>query len=107
VNPQGIASTRCRATRPGTWAQEGAEILEGRMPADARLPNTAPRLSAYPLGTWLRLRFGVHRCLACGRLGQDSLQPASLLVAPEVARTWRCVDRTACRLRRLRRSRSR
>lgn len=60
--------------------------------------------SANSLGIWLRLRFGVRRCLACGRLGQGSLQPAGLLVAPQLARTWWCVDRLACRMRRLQRS---
>jgi hypothetical protein len=74
------------------------------MPADASTRTTAPRLSAYPLSTRLRLRFGIHRCLACGRIGQGSLQPASLLVPPHAARTWWCVDRLVCRMRRLERS---
>jgi hypothetical protein len=67
----------------------------------------AAPLSTHPLLIWLRLRFGIRRCLACGRLGQGSLQPASLLVPPQLARTWWCVDRQACRARRLRRSGSR
>jgi hypothetical protein len=66
------------------------------MRASARTPNLPRRLPVYPLHTRLRLRFGVHRCLACGRIGQGSLQPASLLVPPQVARTWRCADRLAC-----------
>ncbi len=74
------------------------------MPVDASTRKTRPWPSAYPLATRLRLRFGVRRCLACGRLGQGSLQPASLLVPPQLARTWRCVDRLACRTRRLERS---
>jgi hypothetical protein len=70
-------------------------------PAVSTVPVVSmPRLSVYPLGTWLRLRFGVRRCLACGRLGQGSLQPANLLVPPHVARTWRCVDLHTCRRRR-------
>jgi hypothetical protein len=63
------------------------------------------RAEIYPsLGTRLRLFIGVHRCLACGRIGQGSLQPANLLVPPQLARTWRCIDRLACRTRRLQRS---
>ncbi len=58
---------------------------------------------AHPLLTWLRLRFGVRRCLACGRLGNGTLQPAHPLVSPARARTWTCVDRLVCRQRRLRR----
>jgi hypothetical protein len=63
---------------------------------------TAP-LPAHPLLTWLRLRFGVRRCLACGRLGNGTLQPAHPLVSPARARTWTCVDRLVCRQRRVRR----
>jgi hypothetical protein len=77
------------------------------MPADASTRNTSLLLSAHSLGTWLRLRFGVRRCLACGRIGRSSLEPASLLVPLQLARTWRCVDRPACRTRRLQRSGSR
>jgi hypothetical protein len=69
--------------------------------ADAVVP-VAP-LPTHPLLTWLRLRWGVRRCLVCGQLGQRRLQPASLLVPPQRARTWRCVDRLACRTRVLRR----
>jgi len=58
------------------------------------------RLSVFPLGTWLRLRFGVRRCLACGRVGNRSLQPANPLVSPARAQTWRCTDRLGCRGRR-------
>jgi len=61
------------------------------------------RLSAHPLSTWLRLRFGLRHCLACGLLGWGGLQPASPLVPPQLARTWRCVDRLNCRTNRLRR----
>jgi len=60
-------------------------------------------LPVHPLLTWLRLRLGVRRCLACGRLGQGSLEPASLLVPLARARTWRCTDRLGCRRRRTRR----
>src|SRR6266536_1387371 len=78
------------------WRAPDAGVLEGDV-----VP--AAPLSAHPLATWLRLRFGLRRCLACGRLGQGSLAPASPLVAPARARTWRCVDRLGCRRRRLRR----
>jgi len=79
----------------GAWWRVPGGVLEGdRGPA-------AP-LSAHPLLVWLRLRFGLRRCLACGRLGcYGSLQPASLLVPPAKARTWRCGDQLACRRRRL------
>jgi hypothetical protein len=63
----------------------------------------AAPLPAQPLLTWLRLRWGVRRCLACGRLGQGSLEPASPLVLLARARTWRCVNRDGCRQRRIRR----
>ena len=66
----------------------------------ARSLVPAAPLSAHPLLTWLRLRLGVRRCLACGRLGQGSLEPASPLVSPARARTWRCTDRLGCRRRR-------
>jgi hypothetical protein len=74
-----------------------------RMGLLARSPVPALPLSAYPLATWLRLRFGIRRCLACGQLGNRSLQPAHPLVPPAVARTWVCVDRLVCRHRRQRR----
>ena len=80
---------------PGAWWRAPCGVLEG-----AGVP--AVPLSAHPLATWLRLRFGVRRCLACGQLGfYGSLQPASPLVAPARARTWRCRDQLACRRRRL------
>jgi hypothetical protein len=63
----------------------------------------AARPPTYPLATWLRLRLGVRRCLACGRLGDRTLQTAHPLVSPAKSRTWRCVDQLACRQRRLRR----
>jgi hypothetical protein len=97
----------------GGWAagQAGTAGTAG-MPQGASLGTAvlayavvpAAPLPTHPLLTWLRLRWGVRRCLACGRLGQGSLQPANLLVPPQLARTWRCVDRLACRTRRLRRS---
>jgi hypothetical protein len=59
-------------------------------------------LPAHPLLTWLRLRFGLGRCLACGRLGNRSLQPAHPMVSPATARTWRCTDGDGCRKRRVR-----
>jgi hypothetical protein len=57
----------------------------------------AAPLPAHPLLTWLRLRLGVRRCLACGWLGNGSLQPAHPMVLPARARTWRCTDRVGCR----------
>jgi hypothetical protein len=60
-------------------------------------------LPVHPLLTWLRLRFGIRRCLACGRLGQGNLRPAHPLVSPARARTWWCTDRLGCRRRRTRR----
>src|SRR6266545_6937221 len=69
----------------------------------ARSVVPAAPLSAHPLLTWLRLRLGVRRCLACGRPGNRSLQPAHPLVSPARARTWRCTDRVGCRRRRIRR----
>ena len=49
-------------------------------------------------------RLGLHRCLACGRIGISGFAAASPLLLPHQARTWRCVDRLACRTRRLQRS---
>jgi hypothetical protein len=69
----------------------------------ARFVVPAAPLSARPLVTWLRLRLGVRRCLACGQAGNRSLQPAHPLVSPARARTWRCTDRLGCRRRRTRR----
>ncbi len=68
-------------------------VLDG-----SRVP--AAPLPTHPLLIWLRVRFGVRRCLACGRLGNRSLQPAHPLVSPARARTWRCTDRDGCRQRR-------
>lgn len=78
------------------WRASRGGVLEGDV------ASAAP-LSTQPLTTWLRLRFGVRRCLACGRLGNRSLQPTHPLVSPARAQTWSCVDRLACRQRRLRR----
>lgn len=61
------------------------------------------RLSAHSLSAWLRLRFGLRHCLACGLLSWSGLHPASPLVLSQLARTWRCVDRLNRRARRLRR----
>ncbi len=75
------------------WRTSQHGVLAGdRAPA-------AP-LSAYPLLTWLRLRIGLRRCLACGQAGNRSLQPTHPLVLPARARTWRCTDRVGCRRRR-------
>ena len=91
------------AGRAGTARTLGALDAPSRkgVLASAVVPAVPP--PAHSLLTWLRLRFGVRRCLACGRIGRGSLEPASLLVPPQVARTWRCVDRLACRTRRLQR----
>ncbi len=70
------------------------------MAVPARSVVPAAPLSAHPLMTWLRLRFGVRRCFACGHLGNRTLQPAHRLVSPARARTWRCTDRVGCRRRR-------
>jgi hypothetical protein len=96
---------------PGGWTagQAGSARTPGVVQAPARLgvlarsPGPAAPLSTHPLAMWLRLRFGLRRCLACGQLGNGSLQPAHPLVLPARARTWRCVDRPACQERRLRR----
>jgi hypothetical protein len=96
---------------PAGWAagQAGSARTPGGLQAPVRMGVLAGAvvpaapLPAHPLATWLRLRFGVRRCLACGHLGNRSLQPAHPLVSPVKARTWGCVDRPACRERRLRR----
>jgi len=90
----GLAGT---ARASGVWWRAPGGVLEGvEVPA-------AP-LSAHPLLVWLRLRFGLRRCLACGRLGgYGSLQPASPLVPPAWARTWRCRDQLGCCQRRIQR----
>jgi hypothetical protein len=95
--------------RPGGWAagQAGTARTAG-IPQLAPLGTTvlaravvpAASLSARPLATWLRLRLGVRRCLACGQLGNRSLQPAHPSVSPARAWTWRCTDRVGCRRRR-------
>ena len=95
LEPGGPAAGQAGAVRvPGaSWPTSRARVLAGD-------EASAVPLSAHPLVTWLRLRLGVHRCLACGRLGQGSLEPASPLVSPARARTWRCTDRLGCRRRR-------
>jgi hypothetical protein len=95
----------------GGWAvgQAGTAKTPGVLDAPLRLGVLdgscvpAAPLPTHPLLTWARLRFGVRRCLACGRLGNRSFQPAHALLSPARARSWRCVDRLACRQRRLRR----
>lgn len=92
----------------GGWTagQAGTARTPGALGASWRLgvldgscvPAAPP--STHPLLTWARLRFGVRRCLACGRLGGRSLQPAHPMVSPARARTWRCTDRDGCRQRR-------
>ena len=91
------------AGQAGTARTPGVLAAPVRMGVLAGGVVPAAPLSAHPLLTRLRLRFGVHRCLACGRLGQGGLEPASPLVAPAAARTWRCNDRVGCRRRRTRR----
>jgi hypothetical protein len=96
---------------PGGWAAglAGMARTPGVTDAPSRLgvlagsflPAAPPPV--HPLLTWLRLRFGVRRCLACGRLGNSILQPAHPLVSPARARTWTCIDRHVCRQRRMRR----
>jgi hypothetical protein len=99
------------------WSQQfGPEGAAARQAGTARTPGAldapsrkgvlpwscvlAAPLPAHPLLTWARLRFGLRRCLACGRLGNRSLQPAHPLVSPARARTWRCTDRDGCHQRR-------
>jgi hypothetical protein len=73
-----------RQLGPGGWAagQAGIARTPGVPRAPVRLgvlagsPVPAAPLSAHPLLTWLRLRVGLRRCLACGQLGNRSLQPA-------------------------------
>jgi hypothetical protein len=92
-----------------TAGQAGTVGTPGVREAPARLgvlaggvvPAVPP--STHPLLTWLQLRFGLRRCLACGHLGNRSLQSAHPLVSPARARTWRCTDRPTCRKRRQRR----
>ena len=105
----GLLEDWSRQLGPDRWAagQAGTARTAGmlrRAPlgtavlASAVVPAAPP--PTHPLLTWLRLRLGVRRCLACGRLGNRSLQPAHALVSPARARTWRCTDRLACRQRR-------
>lgn len=95
LGPDGWAAGLAgRARTPGV---QGAPWRMGVLDG-SRLP--AAPLPTHPLLTWLRLRFGLRRCLACGRLGNRILQPTHPLVSPVRARTWRCVDRDGCRQRR-------
>jgi hypothetical protein len=98
LGPGGAAAGQAGTARtPGMLdAPSGKGVRVGSDVLAAPLP-------AHPLLTWLRLRWGVRRCLACGRLGRGSLEPASPLVLPARARTWRCVNRDGCRQRRIRR----
>jgi hypothetical protein len=90
----------CLTRQPPALRGQAEPALQPE-PAVSTVPVVSmPRLSAHPLGTWLRLRFGMHRCLACGRLGNRSLQPAHPMVSPARARTWWCTDRIGCRRRR-------
>ncbi len=91
----GPAAGQAGAVRvPGaSWPTSRARVLAGD-------EASAVPLSAHPLVTWLRLRLGVRRCLACGQAGNRSLQPTHPLVSPARARTWRCTDRLGCRRRR-------
>jgi len=86
----------------------------GVEPRTARAPCGQPRSSLTPIRPQTSdvscpqatapTRVGLHRCLACGRIGIRGFVAASPLVLPHQARTWRCVDRLACRTRRLERS---
>jgi len=96
--PGGAAGQAGTARTPGALDAPSRKGVVASAVVPAVLPPT------YPLLTWPGLRLGVRRCLACGRIGRGSLDPASLLVPPQFARTWRCVDRPACRTRRLQRS---
>jgi hypothetical protein len=91
----------------GTARQADTARTPGVLAAPARIGVLASAvvpaapLSTHPLLTWLRLRFGIRRCLACGQGGNRSLQPAHPLVSPAWARTWQCIDRIGCRQRRI------
>jgi hypothetical protein len=102
LGPGGAAAGQAGAARtPGVLdAPLRKGVLAGGHVLAAPLP-------AHPLLVWLRLRLGVRRCLACGRLGNGSLAPADPLVSPAWARTWRCSDRDSCRQRRTSREGSR
>jgi hypothetical protein len=90
------------AGRAGTARTPGVLDAPPRLGVRAGSCVPAAPPPTQPLATWVRLRLGVRRCLACGRLGNRTLQPAHPLVSPAKARTWRCVDHLACRQRRLR-----
>ncbi len=105
----GLLEDWSRQLGPGGWAagQAGTAATAGMLRraslgtavlTSAVVP--AAPLPTHPLATWLRLRLGMRHCLACGRLGNRSLQPAHPLLLPARARTWRCTDRLACRQRR-------
>jgi hypothetical protein len=89
------------AGQAGTARTPGVLEVPARKGVLAGSCLPAAPLPAHPLLTWLWLRLGVRRCLACGRLGQGGLEPASPLVSPARARTWRCIDRVGCRHRRI------
>jgi hypothetical protein len=91
------------AGQAGTARTPGVRAAPVRMGVLAGGVVPAAPLPAHPLLIWLRLRLGVRRCLACGRLGQGGLAPASPLISPASARTWRCTDWVGCRRRRSRR----
>jgi hypothetical protein len=97
VGPGGEA-----AGQAGMARTPGVLDVPSGMGVVASVMVPAVPLRAHPLLTWLRLRFGLRRCLVCGRLGNRSLQPAHPLVSPARARTWRCTDRDGCRQRRAR-----
>ncbi len=90
------------ASRPPASRRQ-AEAAVSAEPAGSLFPIVSTRV---PLATAATApaRFGLHRCLACGRIGIRGFVAASPLVLPHQARTWRCVDRLACRTRRLERS---
>jgi hypothetical protein len=95
--PGGVAGRAGTARMPGALDAPSRKGVLASAVVPAAPPPTRPLLG------WARLCFGVRRCLACGRIGRGSLEPAGLMVPPRVARTWRCVDRLACRTRRLQR----
>jgi hypothetical protein len=105
----GLLEDWCQQLGPGGWSagQAGTARTPGVLDAPWRLGVLAGScvpaapLTTHPLLMWLWLRFGLRRCLACGRMGNRSLQPAHPLLSAARARTWRCVDQLACRRRRL------
>jgi hypothetical protein len=88
------------AGQAGTARTSGVLDAPSRKGVLAGSDVLAVPLPAHPLLVWLRLHFGLRRCLACGRLGNRSLEPAHPLISPAWARTWRCGDRDGCRQRR-------